>query len=63
LQGYEGIKKQRETQVPGSLTKIGLTEAAQRLVRLYEATNQPEEARLWREKLAVEQRREQKSKP
>lgn len=49
LQGYEGIK-QREAKIP-SQGKTRLTEAAERLVRLYEAMNQPEEARMWRAKL------------
>jgi serine/threonine protein kinase/lipoprotein NlpI len=49
LQGYEGMK-QRETKIP-SQGKVRLVETAERLVRLYEATNQPENARTWREKL------------
>jgi tetratricopeptide (TPR) repeat protein len=48
LQGYEGMK-QREAQIPPG-GKIRLPEAVERLVRLYEATNQPEKARVWREK-------------
>jgi tetratricopeptide (TPR) repeat protein len=50
LQGYEGMK-QRETKIPGHYRVVRLAEAAERLVRLYEATNQPEKARTWREKL------------
>ena len=49
LQGYEGMK-QREAQIPQA-GKVRLAEATERLVRLYEATNQPENARTWREKL------------
>jgi hypothetical protein len=49
LQGYEGIK-QREAKIP-SQGKTRLAEAAERLVRLYEAINQPEKARTWRAKL------------
>jgi eukaryotic-like serine/threonine-protein kinase len=49
LQGYEGIK-QRESQIPDQ-AKTRPTEAAERLVRLYEATNQPAKARQWRERL------------
>jgi tetratricopeptide (TPR) repeat protein len=49
LQGYEGMK-QREATIPLQ-GKVRLAEAAERLVRLYEATNQPEKARTWREKL------------
>jgi serine/threonine protein kinase/Flp pilus assembly protein TadD len=52
LQGYEGIK-QRESQVPEGYKIIRLNEAVGRLVRLYEATNQPEKARTWREKLTA----------
>jgi serine/threonine protein kinase/tetratricopeptide (TPR) repeat protein len=55
LQGYEGMK-QREAKIPpnGSLR---LTQAVERLVRLYEATNQPDKARLWRERLPNNKRR------
>jgi serine/threonine protein kinase/Tfp pilus assembly protein PilF len=49
LQGYEGMK-QREAKIPPQ-GKVRLVEATERLVRLYEATNQPEKARPWREKL------------
>jgi tetratricopeptide (TPR) repeat protein len=51
LQGYEGMK-QREAKIPAE-GKSFLTEAAERLVRLYEATNQPEKARTWRRKLSA----------
>jgi WD40 repeat protein/serine/threonine protein kinase len=47
LQGYEGMKG-REAQIPEP-GKMRLPEAVERLVQLYEATNQPEKARLWRE--------------
>jgi tetratricopeptide (TPR) repeat protein len=49
LQGYEGMK-QRVAQIPAQGRSI-LPEAAERLVRLYEATNEPEKVRTWREKL------------
>jgi tetratricopeptide (TPR) repeat protein len=49
LQGYEGMK-QREAQVPLSGGTYRLVEASKLLFRLYEATNQPEKARMWREK-------------
>jgi serine/threonine protein kinase/Tfp pilus assembly protein PilF len=63
LQGYEGMK-QREAQIPLSgdvrlvplSGKVRLVEATERLIRLYEATNQPEKARTWREKLPSSQR-------
>jgi tetratricopeptide (TPR) repeat protein len=48
LQGYEGMKH-REAQISGGASL--LVEASERLFRLYEATNQPEKARMWREKL------------
>ncbi|HEY2785808.1 MAG TPA: tetratricopeptide repeat protein, partial [Fimbriiglobus sp.] len=50
LQGYEGMK-QRELKVPPE-RKDCLPEAAQQLVRLYEATAQPEKASEWRKKLS-----------
>jgi WD40 repeat protein/Tfp pilus assembly protein PilF len=49
LQGYEGMK-QRETKIPPH-GKVRLGQAAERLVQLYEAINQPDKARTWREKL------------
>ena len=49
LQGYEGMK-QRDSQIP-SEANVRLTEAAERLVRCYEATNDPEKARAWRREL------------
>jgi hypothetical protein len=48
LQGYEGMK-QREAKLP-PLNKWWLTETVERIVRLYEATNQPEKARVWWER-------------
>jgi tetratricopeptide (TPR) repeat protein len=48
LQGYEGIQRQGATHHSEPLELI---EAAERVVRYYEATNQPEQARAWREKL------------
>jgi WD40 repeat protein len=50
LQGYEGMK-QREAQFPQRGKRL-LSETVERLVRLYEATNQPDKARTWREKLS-----------
>jgi serine/threonine protein kinase/Flp pilus assembly protein TadD len=49
LQGYEGMK-QREATIPPP-GKARLTEATERLVRLYEATGRADEARAWRAKL------------
>jgi tetratricopeptide (TPR) repeat protein len=53
LQGYEGMK-QREAMIWAG-DKQYLLEAAERLVRLYEATDQPEKARAWREKAKPDQ--------
>jgi serine/threonine protein kinase/Tfp pilus assembly protein PilF len=53
LQGYEGLK-QRENQIFGLYRDIRLNEAAERLVRLCEATGQPQKATQWREKLSAE---------
>ncbi len=50
LQGYEGLK-QHEDKILAGYKDIRLTEAAERLVRLYEATKQPEKAAAWREKI------------
>jgi tetratricopeptide (TPR) repeat protein len=48
LQGYEGIKKREKTHY---FEEIELIEAGDRVVRFYEATNQSEKARAWRQKL------------
>jgi tetratricopeptide (TPR) repeat protein len=47
LQGYEGMNQR----APGSVRRVRLPEVGERVVRFYEATNQPEKARIWREKL------------
>jgi serine/threonine protein kinase/tetratricopeptide (TPR) repeat protein len=49
LQGYEGMKR-REAAIPPQGMPL-LAEAAERLVRLYEATGRPEKAAAWRKKL------------
>jgi serine/threonine protein kinase/tetratricopeptide (TPR) repeat protein len=49
LQGYEGMK-QREALLIWE-GRIQLAEVGDRIVRFYEATQQPEKAREWREKL------------
>jgi tetratricopeptide (TPR) repeat protein len=51
VQGYEGMK-QRETLIPAGFMHW-LTKGGNRLVRFYEATNQPEKAREWREKIGI----------
>jgi tetratricopeptide (TPR) repeat protein len=47
--GYEGLIE-REAQIP-PLGKVRLTEALERLVKLYESWHKPDEAANWREKL------------
>jgi tetratricopeptide (TPR) repeat protein len=49
VQGYEGMK-QREAKIPPP-AKVRLTEAGERLVRLYAAWGKPDEADRWRAKL------------
>jgi serine/threonine protein kinase len=49
VQGYEGMK-QREAFINAGF-KPRLTMAAERLIRLYDVTNQPEKARAWRKKV------------
>jgi tetratricopeptide (TPR) repeat protein len=49
LAGYEGMKK-REDKIPPQ-GKVRLTEAAERLVQIYEATEQKEKAAEWRKEL------------
>jgi tetratricopeptide (TPR) repeat protein len=52
LQGYEGMR-QWKAQYPVPWNQIRLAEAAERVAELYEATNRPEEAREWRQKLPM----------
>jgi hypothetical protein len=42
--------KQREAKILAN-EKIRLSEAVERIIHLYEATNQPEKASAWRDKL------------
>ena len=51
LQGYEGMKA-REAKVPPP-ARERLTEAAQRIVQLYEAWGKPDQAAAWRAKLGI----------
>jgi serine/threonine protein kinase/tetratricopeptide (TPR) repeat protein len=51
VQGYEEMKK-RETLLDANW-RTRVPQAGERVVRFYEATNQPEKAREWREKLAA----------
>jgi hypothetical protein len=52
IKGYEGLK-QHEAKIPTPLKRY-LTEAGQRVVRLYDGWGKPEEAAKWRAKLARE---------
>jgi lipopolysaccharide biosynthesis regulator YciM len=54
LQGYEGLK-QREAKIPPLFKQARLTEALERLVRLYEATGQKDKADEWRKELEASQ--------
>ncbi|MFO0808127.1 MAG: serine/threonine-protein kinase [Gemmataceae bacterium] len=51
VQGYEGMK-QREALINAGFKNL-LTMAGERLIRFYDATNQPEKARGWRNTLAA----------
>jgi hypothetical protein len=51
LSGYEGMKK-REERIP-TQAKAGLTEAARRVIQLYESWGKPDEAAQWRLKLEL----------
>jgi hypothetical protein len=53
LSGYDGLK-QREKTIPPQ-AKVRLIEALQRLVKLYEAPDKPDEATKWREELKSRQ--------
>jgi hypothetical protein len=44
--------KQREAKIPADARRLRLTEALQRLVQLYEATDRPAQAAEWKQKLA-----------
>jgi eukaryotic-like serine/threonine-protein kinase len=50
--GYEGLK-QRAAKIPEDVQTLHLTEAAQRLVVLYEATDNQEKAARWRQELEL----------
>jgi tetratricopeptide (TPR) repeat protein len=51
VSGYEGLKA-REVTIPAQ-AKDRLTEAALRVVRLYEAWGKPEQAKAWKERLGL----------
>ena len=50
LAGYEGMKK-REDKIPAAFKKRRLTDALERLVQLYEATDKKDKAAEWRKNL------------
>ena len=50
MSGYEGMKA-REAKIP-AIRKPRLTDAAERVVKLYEAWGKPEKAAEWRARLA-----------
>jgi tetratricopeptide (TPR) repeat protein len=50
--GYEGIKA-REAKIRASTKSLILPEAAERVVRLYEAWGKPDQARSWAERLGL----------
>jgi len=51
VQGYEGMKA-REAKIPAQ-AKPHLAEAAERVVRLYEAWGKPSQAAAWKDKLGL----------
>ncbi len=53
VQGYEGMKA-REAKIPPQ-SKKRLTEAAERIVQLYDAWGKPDQAAEWRKRLPVHQ--------
>ncbi|MBI3410875.1 MAG: hypothetical protein HY040_21275 [Planctomycetes bacterium] len=61
LQGYAGLQE-RAAKMPAPAKKH-LGEALERLVRLYDAAGQPENAAEWRRKFEAEKREEKKPGP
>lgn len=57
LQGYNGMKS-LESRLPAGQRRLRLTEAGERIVDFYEATQQPQQARAWRERLSAAHRPE-----
>jgi tetratricopeptide (TPR) repeat protein len=55
VEGYQGIKE-REAQIPSD-GAARLTEAGERLVKLYEAWSKPEQAAKWRKELAASKKK------
>jgi hypothetical protein len=51
-EGYAGLK-QRQDKIPEEFRKVRLTDALQRLVQLYEATDNKDDAAKWRKELEM----------
>jgi hypothetical protein len=51
LQGYDGMQQQ-EAMLPADERPL-LLAAGERVIRFYEVSNQPEQARIWREKVKL----------
>jgi hypothetical protein len=62
LSGYEGIQ-QREAGIPPPVRTLCPSEALQRLVQLYEATDRPAQAAEWKQKLAEFEKAETEKQP
>jgi tetratricopeptide (TPR) repeat protein len=60
LEGYEGMK-QRAAKIPEPHRKARLSEALERLVRLYDAWGKPAEAAKWRKELETSRQAERKT--
>jgi WD40 repeat protein len=58
--GYEGVK-QHQAEIPPPVRSVRLTEALQRLVRLYDAWGKPDEAARWQK--ALEEAKEKTRQP
>ena len=58
LESYEGLKR-HEADIPGDYRPC-LTDAVERLIRLYQAMEKPDQISIWKEKLKVEKANEEK---
>src|SRR5262245_39431456 len=61
VKGYQGMKERAAKMLPKD--RVRLTEAAQRLVRLYDAWDRPEEAAKWRKELEAQTKAAEKDVP
>ncbi|MHB1425598.1 MAG: tetratricopeptide repeat protein [Gemmataceae bacterium] len=62
VQGYDGMK-QRQDKIPPAYRQLRLSEALERVVRLYKATDQQEKAAAWRKKPRETKDEPKKAKP